>query len=189
MTKPDGELLTKLLIEVADNQSRKAFESLFSYFAPKIRSYGIRTLHQEALAMELVQDTMILVWRKAALFNRDKGAATTWIFTIMRNVSFDMLRKIQSNREDNISSDIWPMFEEDAERFDEQAAKDQLHGNLMAYIDELPDLQQQVVRGVYLKQLTHQELAEQLKIPLGTVKSRLRLGLQKLRHHLEKHHD
>ncbi len=132
MTKPDGELLTKLLIEVADNESRTAFESLFSYFAPKIRSYGMRTLHQEALALELVQETMMLVWRKASLFNREKGAATTWIFTIMRNVSFDMLRKMQSNREDNISSDIWPLFEEDGQRCDEQAAKDQLHGNLMA---------------------------------------------------------
>lgn len=72
---------------------------------------------------------------------------------------------------------------------EDEALQDQIQQQLLSYIDLLPDLQQQVVRGVYLKQLTHQELADQLNVPLGTIKSRLRLGLQKLRSHLEVNDD
>ncbi len=107
----------------------------------------------------------------------------------MRNVSFDMLRKVKSNREDCLSGDIWPLIEGEEGDQEDEALQDQIQQQLLSYIDLLPDLQQQVVRGVYLKQLTHQELADQLNVPLGTIKSRLRLGLQKLRSHLEVNDD
>ncbi|MFD2180354.1 sigma-70 family RNA polymerase sigma factor [Veronia pacifica] len=181
--------LKTLLLDVASEKSSEAFTTLFNYFAPKIRSYGLRHLRAEGHAMELVQETMILVWRKAHLFDHNKGAASTWIFTVMRNVSFDMLRKVKSNREDTLSNDIWPLLDGDEGVQEEEAVQGQLHSQLLSYIDRLPDLQQQVVRGVYLKQLTHQELADQLDVPLGTIKSRLRLGLQKLRSHLEVDND
>ncbi|RXJ70373.1 RNA polymerase subunit sigma [Veronia nyctiphanis] len=186
---PTPDDLKQLLIDVATEKNAQSFTMLFNYFAPKIRSYGLRHLRVEGHAMELVQETMILVWRKAHLFDHTKGAASTWIFTVMRNVSFDMLRKVKSNREDTLSSDIWPILDGEEGVQEDQAVQQQMHGQLLSYIDRLPDLQQQVVRGVYLKQLTHQELAEQLGVPLGTIKSRLRLGLQKLRSHLEVDND
>lgn len=182
------EQLTQLLEQVASHHNEAAFSDLFIYFAPKIRSYGMRHLRADGQAMELVQETMILVWRKAHLYDPAKGAASTWIFTIMRNVSFDMLRKIKNNREDNLSEELWPLLDVDHNE-NNKGMQQQLETQLLDYLDLLPDPQQQVVRGVYLNQLTHQELAEQLKVPLGTIKSRLRLGLEKLRIRMETNQD
>ncbi|MBV7299728.1 sigma-70 family RNA polymerase sigma factor [Enterovibrio paralichthyis] len=189
MLSPSPEQLAELLHLVAEDRDEHAFSQLFTYFAPKVRAYGMRHLRADGQAMELVQETMILVWRKAHLYDGSKGAASTWVFTIMRNVSFDMLRKVKSNREDCLSGDIWPLIEGEEGDQEDEALQDQIQQQLLSYIDLLPDLQQQVVRGVYLKQLTHQELADQLNVPLGTIKSRLRLGLQKLRSHLEVNDD
>ncbi|SIN82424.1 RNA polymerase sigma-70 factor, ECF subfamily [Salinivibrio sp. ES.052] len=186
MTDVTKEELSGLLLKVAEERDRAAFERLFRFFGPKIRSYGSKHLRADGQAMELVQETMLVIWRKAHLYNAEKGAATTWVFTIMRNISFDMLRKVQSNREDNFSDDIWPVLESGQQDNDvDPGAQYMMDQELLTFIDELPEVQQQVVRGVYLKQLTHQELSEQLNVPLGTVKSRLRLGLEKLRNHLE----
>ncbi len=189
MSVPTPEKLAELLQCVAETRDEAAFAALFKHFAPKVRAYGLRHLRVDGHAMELVQETMILVWRKAHLYDGSKGGASTWVFTIMRNVSFDMLRKVKSNREDCLSGDIWPLIDGESGDQEDEALQNQIQSQLLSYIDLLPDLQQQVVRGVYLKQLTHQELAEQLDVPLGTIKSRLRLGLQKLRTHLEVNDD
>ncbi|MEZ8144230.1 RNA polymerase subunit sigma [Enterovibrio norvegicus FF-33] len=189
MSALSPENLAELLRRVAHDRDQSAYAALFKHFAPKVKSYGLRHLRADGQALELVQETMLLVWRKAHLYNGEKGAASTWIFTIMRNVSFDMLRKVKSNREDCLSGDIWPLIEGESGDQEEDALHDQLQAQLFSYIDLLPDLQKQVVQGVYIKQLTHQELADQLNVPLGTIKSRLRLGLQKLRTHLEVNDD
>ncbi|MCL1058116.1 sigma-70 family RNA polymerase sigma factor [Shewanella gelidimarina] len=180
------EQLKEKLISVANSRSRSDYAMLFSYFAPKILAFGHQRLSTQGLAMDLVQETMTAVWTKAHLFDADKGAVTTWIFTIMRNRCFDMLRKVQHNREDTVSDDIWPIFET-AEHVEPE--DHMLTNKLMKHVDELPPLQQQIVRGIYLQELSQQELASKLNVPLGTVKSRLRLGLVKLRSILEKHHD
>ncbi len=185
MSSPTMDSLAALLKRIAHDRDEDAFSTLFSHFAPKVRAYGLKHLRADGQAMELVQETMMLIWRKAHLFNDDKGSASTWVFTIMRNASFDMLRKVKSNKEDNLSSDIWPLFESQTEVHEESAAQDEIEKKLLNFIELLPDSQQQVIRGVYLKQLTHQEIADQLHVPLGTIKSRLRLGLQKLRSHME----
>ncbi|WOT03818.1 sigma-70 family RNA polymerase sigma factor [Shewanella youngdeokensis] len=174
------------LMNVAANRSQQDYEALFHFFAPKILAFGKQRLATQGLAMDLVQETMTTVWTKAHLFNADKGAVTTWIFTIMRNRCFDMLRKVQHNKEDTISDDIWPLFD----TADHTEPDDHMFTNkLMKYVNDLPILQQQVVRGIYLQELSQQELATKLNVPLGTVKSRLRLGLVKLRSILEKQHD
>ncbi|MDD1783688.1 sigma-70 family RNA polymerase sigma factor [Enterovibrio sp. ZSDZ35] len=189
MSASSPEQLADWLRCVADHRDEAAFAALFKHFAPKVKAYGHSHLRVDGQAMELVQETMTLVWRKAHLYDGSKGGASTWVFTIMRNVSFDMLRKVKSNREDCLSGDIWPLIDGESGEQEDDALQDQIQSQLLSYIDLLPDLQQQVVRGVYLKQLTHQELADQLHVPLGTIKSRLRLGLQKLRSHLEVNDD
>lgn len=169
------------LSKVATQQDKKAFEVLFKYFSPKIRSFGLQRFGQEAQALELVQETMLLVWRKAHLFNAQKGKATTWIYTIMRNHCFDMLRKKQTQKEDQVSDDLWPMLEEH-----ETVEEDHLLSrNLLTEIESLPLQQRQVVEALYIKELSQQEVANLLDIPLGTVKSRLRLALSKLKTTLE----
>ena len=173
----DNDDLQCALCAVANHQDKKAFEVLFKYFSPKIRAFGLQRFKQEAQALELVQETMLLVWRKASLFNADKGKASTWIYTIMRNHCFDMLRKKKTQKEDQVSDDLWPMLK------DEDTVEEDhlLSRSLLAQINNLPKSQRDVVDALYIKELSQPEAAKLLNIPLGTVKSRLRLALAKLK--------
>lgn len=174
------EQLLGWLIAVANERDKKAFSQLFSWFAPKILRYGISHLNTQTNAQELLQETMSNVWKKAHYFNADKGAVTTWVYAIMRNASFDMLRKVQSNREEMLSDDIWPLVE--AQAVEEGEYDDHLmQKEIRRYLSLLPDAQQQVIRGVYFQHLSQEELAKQLGVPVGTIKSRLRLALGKLK--------
>lgn len=185
---PDAQVekLQQLIQLVAQKRDRAAFAELFNFFMPKIRAFGLQRLGQQGLAMDLVQETMTSVWTKSHLYNGEKGAVTTWVFTIMRNQCFDMLRRVQHNKEDAYGDDIWPLF--DNPDVDEQEDF-RLSQTLLENVDKLPPLQLQVVHGIYLQELSQQELADKLNVPIGTVKSRLRLGLEKLRSFLEKHYD
>ena len=104
--KIDHSQLCQWLKSIADDRDKQAFTEVFSFFAPKIKRIAQGKINSEALAAEVVQDTMTNVWRKAHLFDESKGAATTWVYTIMRNVTFDLLRKMKANKEDNLSDDI-----------------------------------------------------------------------------------
>ena len=174
------------LKSVACNQDKIAFTKLFKHFAPKIRAHGLQRFKQEAAAMELVQETMMLVWRKAALYESSKGKASTWIYTVMRNYCFDMLRKIQHKKEESVSDRLWPLFESEKKGNEPDYL---LSRSLLSHLDSLPELQKQVVEAVYLKEMSQQELAHEMGVPLGTVKSRLRLAMAKLKLKLEDGHD
>ncbi|PKI14849.1 sigma-70 family RNA polymerase sigma factor [Colwellia sp. 12G3] len=180
--------LCQWLNSVAHTRDKQAFTHLFQFFAPKILRIARAKFPNEAQANEVVQDTMSNVWRKAHLFNQDKGAATTWVYTVMRNVTFDMLRKIQGNKEDNLSDDIWPVAENmssEGETFDDHLENE----NLLSVIEALPQAQQDVVKGFYFREMSQEQLATHLRLPLGTVKSRLRLALGKLKVQLGEKHD
>ena len=182
--------LTALLLQVSTHRNKAAYSQLFHYFAPKIRHYGLRHLRSEAKAMELVQETLLAVWQKASLYHPEKGAPTTWIYTVMRNQCFDMLRRQQVSKEDLVAEDIWPVLEYQAIEDDENdpGEHDILTRQLAHYLHLLPAAQQEVVRSVYLQEQTLQEIADRLQVPLGTIKSRLRLGLAKLREQIEQEH-
>ncbi len=175
--------LTQWLSLVASERSADAYRRLFRYFAPRIRSYGLRHFYSEAQAMELVQNTLMTVWQKAHLYQQEKGAASTWIYTVMRNQCFDMLRRQMASKEQLVAEDVWPVLELHvaAESPIDAGENQVLSRQLADHIHRLPASQQEVVRGVYLQDLTLQELAERLDVPLGTIKSRLRLALGKLR--------
>ncbi|GHB59070.1 RNA polymerase sigma factor ECF family 11 [Psychrosphaera saromensis] len=165
---------------VAKSRDKSAFTQLFHFFAPKILKISQSKLSNKTLANEVVQETMSNVWKKAHLFDDAKGAPTTWIFTIMRNVTFDILRKLQSNKEDNLSDDIWPMIEMaevEHEPFSDHLEQKQI----LSVIDKLPQNQQEVIKGFYFMEMSQDQLAVHLDLPVGTVKSRLRLALIKLR--------
>ncbi|WP_238937600.1 sigma-70 family RNA polymerase sigma factor [Pseudoalteromonas sp. S16_S37] len=180
MEQAPSQALSDALCKVAQSRDKRAFATLFEYFAPKIKRFGIKQFGNEALAMELVQDTLTSVWRKAHLYHPDKGAATTWVYTVMRNASFDALRKMKSNKEEHLSEEIWPLLQD--EQVIDDGFADHLQDNkIKEHISKLPPAQQDVVKGVYFQQMSQEQLAEQLDIPVGTVKSRLRLALQKLR--------
>ena len=175
--------LAQWLHRVAEERTAHAYSRLFRYFAPRIRSYGLRHLYSEAQAMELVQNTLLTVWQKAHLYQGEKGAAATWIYTVMRNQCFDMLRRQMASKEQLVAEDLWPVLELQVETdlVADTGENQVLTRQLAQYIHRLPVAQQEVVRGIYLQDLTLQELAERLDVPLGTIKSRLRLALEKLR--------
>ncbi|MBO1255268.1 sigma-70 family RNA polymerase sigma factor [Alteromonas sp. 5E99-2] len=187
-SKECADSLSAQLVLVAEQRSKPAFAALFNHFAPRLRSYALKQIGNEALAMELVQDTMSKVWQKSHLFNADKGSPSTWIFTIARNIRFDMLRKLQNRKEDICSDDLWPVLcEQTADvneiSIDEKVTLEQV-GGLFA---NLPRKQQVVIEAIYIDGKSQQEVATELDIPLGTVKSRTRLALIRLKEMLKDH--
>jgi RNA polymerase sigma-70 factor (ECF subfamily) len=175
--------LSQCLTYVATQQSKQAFTILFRYFCPKIVRYGIGKLGNKTLANELVQETMTNIWQKAHLYDPNKGSATTWVYTIMRNVAFDMLRKVNFRAEQQLSDDIWP---QDAFQSivtdDEVDFEDHLESrHISNQVDRLPEAQKAVIRAVYYQGLSQEQLAQQLGVSVGTVKSRIRLALDKLK--------
>lgn len=180
--------LCEWLTAVATHRDKNAFTHLFKFFAPKIQRIAKVKVNTDTQANEVVQETMSNVWRKAHLFDGSKGAVTTWVYTIMRNVTFDMLRKVKSNKEDCLSDDIWPLAE--SENIQETDFTDHLaNKNLRNVIDELPENQQQVIKAYYFMEMSQEQLAVHLNLPLGTIKSRLRLALGKLKAQLGESHD
>jgi RNA polymerase sigma-70 factor (ECF subfamily) len=184
---PDAEELDvtdeSLLIAVGNGQNVDAFNQLFKRFAKKIFALGMKITRNEQLANDLIQESMLNVWQKAPLYDLDKGSAKGWIFTLSRNRCFDMLRK-QKRQPNCISADdIWPL-ESSAEptMVHEDIGGQQVELSLIeSYFDQLSDPQRAVVEQIYIKDRTHEEAAAHLQIPLGTLKSRLRLGVAKLR--------
>lgn len=175
--------LDELLMAVAVKRDRQAFARLFAECSGKVFGLGMKIFRNEQQAQELVQDAMLTVWRKAPLFDSDRGSANTWIFAVARNRSFDMLRRRKAEPQCVSADDIWPLGEgPDTETHAQEEANDFLElRNLRGHIEELPEAQKEIVRMVYLEDKTHQEVAAELAIPLGTVKSRLRLAIGKLK--------
>ena len=137
-----------------------------------------------AHADELVQEVMIKVWQKAGGFNPHKAAASTWIYTIARNCRTDMFRRLQKFDTPLSADDIWPDDVEDAPLVAVQQRRDA--ERIRAMMKELPHEQAQILAKVYMEGKSHSEVAEELDLPLGTVKSRVRLAMQKLQVMVEK---
>lgn len=174
--------LSDYLMAVAADRDKQAFAKLFAWFAPKIKRIAAQKLNNDAAGFDITQETMTRVWRKAHLFSPEKGAATTWVYTVMRNVIFDAMRKNKTQQAESLSDDIWPIEDQISEEIPFQ---DHLMSRqLSELVKKLPPNQQEALTAVYFKQLTHEELAKQLNIPVGTVKSRIRLAVTKLKQQL-----
>ena len=172
-----------LLTAVGNCQNVDAFNQLFKRFAKKIFALGMKITRNEQLANDLIQESMLNVWQKAPLYDLDKGSAKGWIFTLSRNRCFDMLRK-QKRQPNCISADdIWPLEPiAESTMVHEDIGGQQVELSLIeGYFDQLSDPQRAVIEQIYIKDRTHEEAAAHLQIPLGTLKSRLRLGVTKLR--------
>lgn len=172
-----------LLIAVGNSQNTAAFNELFQRFANRIFAMGVKLTRNEQLANDLVQEAMLTVWKKAPLYDLDRGTAQSWIFTLTRNRCFDMLRKMKRQPSTVSADDIWPVEGEMDSNLvnEEQGTLEVEIAQIESYYDQLPDAQRAVVEQIYIHDRTHEEAAEVLNIPLGTLKSRLRLGVGKLR--------
>jgi RNA polymerase sigma-70 factor (ECF subfamily) len=172
----------ELMSAVAEHRDRKAFVRLFETFGPRIKAYLMRQGADPAAAEDLVQDVMLTVWRRAAQFDRNKASVSTWIFTIARNRRIDTLRRARRPEIDPEDPVLVPDPGEPADRVVEAA---QRRASLHAAVAELPEEQSTLLRLAYFEDKSHSVIAEELALPLGTVKSRLRLAMVKLRTALE----
>jgi RNA polymerase sigma factor (sigma-70 family) len=172
------------LVAVARHRDREAFRRLFDHFAPRLRSFLRRLRTPEATIDDLVQDVMASVWRRANSYDPARASASTWIFTIARNRRIDLARR---KRPEVDLDDLATVHEEaDGEPLpDAQASHSQMATILRQVMSELPADQSEIVALAYHQDMSHSEIAAQLDLPLGTVKSRLRLALVKLRTAME----
>jgi RNA polymerase sigma-70 factor, ECF subfamily len=167
-----------LIAAVTANRDTKAFLELFNFFAPRLKAYVKKLGTTEELAEELVQDVMFTVWRKGDSYDPAKSAVSSWIFTIARNLRIDALRREQRRAFDPTEPVLAPApvplpdahltFVDDQRR-------------VRAVLDALPKEQAAVVSLAFYEGKSHGEIACALAIPLGTVKSRMRLAFQRLR--------
>lgn len=175
-TSPDPDF-SALLVEVGQTRDIERFELLFRHFAPRVRAYMAKS-GSPGGAEELMQETMVAVWNKAALYDPDKGAPSTWIFTIARNLRIDAWRR-EKHPEFDVND---PAFQPATEpRADSQIEAAEAAALVRAALDALPREQAEVMRLAFFADSSQSAIAETLRVPLGTVKSRMRMALGKLR--------
>ncbi len=177
---PPGEDWPALMLRVAELQDREAFGRLFSYFAPRVKSYLIRTGSTDGAAEDLAQDALVMVWRKAALFDAKQAAVSTWIFTIARRLRIDAARR---HLLDGAGDECFEFdrLEADQPGVGEQADATRLSRRVCEALNQLPPEQAQVLRLSFYDDEPHARIAAELGLPLGTVKSRIRLAVAHLR--------
>jgi RNA polymerase sigma-70 factor, ECF subfamily len=175
-------IMADLLRRVAEQADSAAFRELYETFGPRVKAYMMRKGADPATAEDLAQETLLTVWRKAALYAGDKGSMTTWVFTIARNLRIDRLRRevpwqeLPEGRSAEASSEALP---------DELLEEKERSSRVQSALDRLPSDQREVVVLAYIEGLSQSEIATRLELPLGTVKSRMRIAYQKVRTALE----
>jgi len=174
------------MLAVAAQRDKAAFADLFSYFAPRLKAYLMRLGSDAGLAEELAQEAMIMVWRRAATFDSSQASVGTWVFTIARNKRIDALRRQRRPDLDPADPLLLP---EPAEPADQRIAALQRQERVRRALTSLPPEQVEVVKMAYFEDKAHGTIAEETDLPLGTVKSRLRLALARLRKALHEEED
>lgn len=178
LSSPEEPSDEAILSRVAGGD-RDAFGDLFTRYAPKVKSYLMRLGARAPVAEDLAQDVLISVWRRAASFDPAKGKPSTWVFVIARNAWIDRLRREKIELAYNTENPPSEVSEDEAP--DAVAARADEAARVADALACLPDEQRQVVLMSFFEERPHSEIAERLALPLGTVKSRLRLALIKLR--------
>ena len=185
LTTPEHELspadLSKLLTRVGQQRDVDAFETLFRHYGPRVRSFMAMKTRDTQLAEELMQETMMAFWNKAVQFDPARGNVSAWIFTIARNQRIDAFRRKRPMFDENdpafVKDDIPPADLELEERQDAEL--------LRKAMETLPPEQLDVLKRAFFDEASHSTIAQDMGIPLGTVKSRIRLAFEKLRSTLE----
>lgn len=168
-----------LLLRVRDHQDKAAFAALFRHFAPRVKGFLMKSGAGEALAEECAQDVMATLWQKSHLFDPTRASVATWVFTIARNRRIDALRKSRRPEPEDLP---WgPEPEPDQAEVMEMQQETHRLGVALA---QLPEKQRALIERAYFGDLTHSEIAAETGLPLGTIKSRIRLALERLRHQM-----
>lgn len=177
-----SEMHKSLIAQVGASHDRAAFQALFEYFAPRIKAMMLKAGVNVMQAEDLMQDVMMTVWRKSSQYSPDRGSVSAWVFTIARNARIDLLRKASSRPYD----DVYEMeIAADEPTGDDEVLQSQREECVSAALEELPVDQRQVIEMAYIEDLSQSQIAERLNLPIGTVKSRMRLAYGKLKGRLE----
>ncbi len=180
-----NEDLCDLIETVAQRRDRAAFAALFRHFAPRLKAFGMRQGSDPASAEELAQEAMLSVWRKAETFDRSRATASTWVFTIVRNKRIDLFRR--ENRPE-VALDEAPERASEADGPDRLFEAEQIGGAVRAALGTLSPDQLSVIQKAFFEDKSHSVIAEELGLPLGTVKSRIRLAIGRLRSAIAEDH-
>lgn len=165
-----------LVQRVRDHQDKAAFAALFRHFAPRVKAFLMKSGADAGLAEECAQDVMATLWQKAHLFDPARASVATWVFTIARNKRIDALRKARRAEPEDLPWGPEPEPDQ-AEVFEAQQETDKL-GQALA---QLPEKQRALIERAFYGDLSHSEIATETGLPLGTIKSRIRLALDRLR--------
>ncbi len=171
------------LVEACARRDRAAFGSLFHFYAPRVKAYLLRLNAPDSLAEELAQEVMLTVWRKADTFDRSQASASTWIFRIARNRRIDAARR--AARPD-LDADDPALLPPELTAPDDAAHASAREAHVREALADLPDEQVALLRMAFFDGLSHRDIADRVGVPLGTVKSRLRLAFDKLRKRLNR---
>ncbi|MEM8979060.1 MAG: sigma-70 family RNA polymerase sigma factor [Pseudomonadota bacterium] len=178
--KAPRELWVAEIRRIQQHRDKQAFAALFRHFAPRVKAFLMKSGTSDALAEEVAQDVMATLWTKADQFDPSRASVATWIFTIARNRKIDMIRKQRRPEPEDIG---WgPEPEPDQDEVMALRQDTELLGQALA---GLPQKQRDLVQKAYFGDLSHSEIAAQTGLPLGTIKSRIRLALERLRHELK----
>lgn len=176
--RADDERLVQLITAIAESRSKEAFAELFRNFAPRLKAYGMRAGADAQTAEEVAQEAMIAVWRKAASFDPKKASVSTWIFTIVRNKRIDMLRR---EARPDLKEEDFLHLEKDPVGADDVVESAETHTIIKSCMKTLPAEQAQVIQMAYFEDKSHRAISDELALPLGTVKSRIRLALARIK--------
>jgi len=165
------------MLRVRDSRDKDAFSQLFAHFAPRIKGYLMKSGASATVAEECAQDVMTTLWRKSEQFDPTRASVATWIFTIARNRRIDMLRRDRRPEPEEL-----PWGPEPEPEQSKVLEIQQESARLVKAIATLPDNQRSLIEQAYFGDLTQAEIADITGLPLGTIKSRIRLALDRLRH-------
>ena len=169
------------LAAIAEKQDETAFSELFDRYAPKIKAFCLaQSPGSVSLADELVQEVMVKIWQKAGLYKSDIASPSTWIFTLARNARVDFFRKQNRHQSDITTDDIYEELIDESQDLFLTARQNQQKLHITRALDTLSFDQTEVISKVYMEGKSHSQVADELQLPLGTVKSRIRLALSKL---------
>ncbi len=177
MSEPPRDEHGALICAIAERGDRAAFAALFAHFAPRLKAHLIRLGSRADAAEELAQETLLTVWRKAALYDPARAGAAAWIFAIARNLRIDAARHARLPLPEPDPADT----PEAPPGADALVAAAERARRVLAALDSLPREQAEVVRLAFFDDRPHAQIEQALGIPLGTVKSRLRLAMARLR--------
>ncbi len=174
-------LLSECLARVAEQRDKAAFAQLFDHYAPLIRAFSLaRDPGADLVADDLVQEVMTRVWLKADKYNVRLANLNTWIFTLARNCRIDYLRRNSRFVSAIDPTDIFNDIEDEGPGPFQQVQQNRAGESVRAGLKQLPREQAEILTKVYLEGKSHQQASDELQLPLGTVKSRVRLALKKL---------